>query len=338
MKITTKTTTAQVFSSKAPRAQQPGNAATCIMCFPTNLPPNDHFLRKPMVWTHNIWQKIINAKGNEKSIKDYFNLLPILETHIEELVGIRLLRAQDDSDTQQNTIKNLLQDYYVSLNVDKWETDRASSSPSVLQQMCAAAKKYRHFLATNYYFPLINTLEEEETSYRTMANEISGTTTSITPASTRKLNNNNYEVDVIDLDQLDDLLNEQRMQDDLTREEEDVEMSSTQIIEATQNPSRHAMIYVYRITIRRLHKQRAADTLKESFKKFFIALKHADSHAAIRPVYLSDANKIPAITAGTQVQQIDLVDITRYHQSWTPNQKWALTGNMVIESAIPLMN
>ena len=105
-------------------------------------------------------------------------------------------------------------------------------------------------------------------------------------------------------------------------------------IDTTQNPGKHTNIYVYRISIRRRHRQRIAKTLPQAFKKFVIAMKHADKCAAIRPVYLSDANKILSISASTQVQKPELLDISRYHQSWIPNQKWSLTGNMVIESSL----
>mmetsp|Transcript_16712 Transcript_16712/g.23826 ORF Transcript_16712/g.23826 Transcript_16712/m.23826 type:complete len:563 (-) Transcript_16712:152-1840(-) len=109
----------------------------------------------------------------------------------------------------------------------------------------------------------------------------------------------------------------------------------TQDDSLTQNPDGTTNLYRYHVSIRRLHRQRSADTLPEAFKKFVITLKHVDKFSAVRPFYVNEANKFPPINSGTQVQRPELLSISRYHQSWTPNQRWALSGNMVLESSLP---
>lgn len=154
------------------------------MCIPTEFPPKDHFLRQPIVWAHSIWHKIINDKGNESGVRDWFNLFPIIEAHIEDLIGLRLLQAQQHY-TGKNDQQVLLQDSLIALITDHWRTDKSYTSPSVLQQMCTAAKQYKHILSQNYYFPLLPFITdgdlEESYSQLQMANNISGT--DFTPAS-----------------------------------------------------------------------------------------------------------------------------------------------------------
>lgn len=142
------------------------------------------------------------------------------------------------------------------------------------------------------------------------------------------MHRNNYDVDFIDLDKLDSVIAQQREQDG-----QDTEM--TQDDSLTQNPDGTTNLYRYHVSIRRLHRQRSADTLPEAFKKFVITLKHVDKFSAVRPFYVNEANKFPPINSGTQVQRPELLSISRYHQSWTPNQRWALSGNMVLESSLP---
>ena len=293
-----------------------------------DFPPEGHFLRQPIVWAHSIWNKIVNNKGNETEIRACFNLFPIVEAHIEDLIGLRFLQAQQhyDGACDQQT---LLQDPIVATITDHWKTDKIYSSPSVFQQVCMTAKQYKHILSQNYYFPLLPFLIDDEAedfhSTFKMANNISGTDFSL--AST-VLQRKEYEVDYIDLDKLDSVIARQQEQDG-----QDAEMTQDDSIMMPSDTDKHTNLYRYRISIRRLYRQRSADTLPEAFKKFVIALKHVDKFSAVRPFYVSEANKFPPINSGTQVQRPELINISRYHQSWTPNQKWALTGNMVLESS-----
>ena len=57
-----------------------------------------------------------------------------------------------------------------------------------------------------------------------------------------------------------------------------------------------------------------SEKIADAFKRFYIALKHADKHAAIRPYYVNDANRVPSISASTQVQNPDHLDLSRYHK------------------------
>ena len=88
-------------------------------------------------------------------VRNCFNVLPILEAHIEDLIGLQFLKAQQKISEKSDSCKQLSQDNYVQLNIDHWETKKANNTPSVLQQLCTAAKKYKHYLSSNYYFPLL---------------------------------------------------------------------------------------------------------------------------------------------------------------------------------------
>jgi len=77
-----------------------------------------------------------------------------------------------------------------------------------------------------------------------------------------------------------------------------------------------------------------SEKIADAFKRFYIALKHADKHAAIRPYYVNDANRVPSISASTQVQNPDHLDLSRYHKGRYPNQKFSLVGHIVLESSL----
>ena len=74
---------------------------------------------------------------------------------MEDIIGLKILNAKQDPNIMHDVCRDILQDYYDMLNIDQWETNKSMKSPSVLQQLCTAAKKYRHFLSSNYYFPLL---------------------------------------------------------------------------------------------------------------------------------------------------------------------------------------
>ena len=300
------------------------------MCLPSKIPDKDHFLRLPVLWTHNVWEKIINSRGNEPEIKKYFQLFPVLDAHIEDLISLHLTQAYQYTTNANEKLQSILQDYFVTINIDKWDSTKTPQYPSVLQQMCSAAVKYRNILTTNYYYPLYSEtaavpdyIEADKTK-----NQISGSDTATsTPMAID--NNQNFNVDVIDLAQLDSLISQQLIQDDSTEDQ----LSSTPA--PTQNANRHASMFVYRVVLRRLYGVKTPGTSRsEAFKSFYIAMKHEDNQAAVRPFYSGDANKLPSITASTQVQKPELIDIQRYHRGFIPNQKFSLTGEMVIESSL----
>ena len=278
---------------------------------------------------HNVWQKIINSRGNEKEIKKYFQLFPILDAHIEDLISLHIIQAQQCIHNATTTLDHVLQDYFVTINIDNWDSQTKPQYPSVIQQMCNAAVRYKNILTTNYYYPLY--IEEEHHQHTasletdTMANQISG---SATDPSTPMAIDNNFHVDVIDLAQLDSLISQQ-LNDDANNE------SLSMTPDATQNVHRHASLFVYRIVLRRLYGVKTPGISRnEAFKSFYIAMKHEDNQAAIRPFYSGDEQKLPSITASTQVQQPEQIDIQRYHRGFVPNQKFSLTGEMVIESTL----
>lgn len=225
--------------------------------------------------------------------------------------------------------KQILQDYFVKVNLDKWDSSVAPRYPSVVQQMCSAAKKYKNILQENYYYPLYDDSETyTNTTYLEdfkMTNQISGSANeSPTPMAV-----DNFNVDVIDLAQLDSLISQQLVQDEPTTEP----LSLTPA--PTQNVSRHTSLFVYRIVLRRLYGVKTPGISRsEAFKSFYIAMKHEDNQAAVRPFYSGDEQKLPSITASTQVQKPELIDIQRYHRGFIPNQKFSLTGEMVIESSL----
>jgi len=93
-------------------------------------------------------------------------------------------------------------------------------------------------------------------------------------------------------------------------------------------------IRLYRTEIKRLYNLRTPEKIGEAFKRFFIALKHADNFAAIRPFYSDDAKRIPVLSDATQVQRPEAISLQKYHHSWATNQRFSLTGRVVIESSL----
>lgn len=90
-------------------------------------------------------------------------------------------------------------------------------------------------------------------------------------------------------------------------------------------------MYIHCLDIKRIFK--TPEKTCETFKRFLIALKKVDPHAAVRPVYAGDENRVPLITSSTQVQNPELLDMSKYHKSWTPNQRFGLSGQILIESS-----
>ena len=98
------------------------------MCFPTGVSPRGHFLREPIIWASNVWKRITEIQGSDESIvTKYFALLPVLDSHIDDLVDMRLL--QDRKINTRLTREDLLQDFYVSVNLDLWSEHRATAQP-----------------------------------------------------------------------------------------------------------------------------------------------------------------------------------------------------------------
>jgi hypothetical protein len=189
--------------------------------------------------------------------------------------------------------------------------------------MCTAQKS-QNFLSKNFYFPLpIQT--DHETAFLEFYSKMAE---NINPVSTTQTSPvNPFDVDIIDMDNLASLISEQQQRDsDFPIEEQEAHIGTTQ-------ESLTADMYVHRIDIKRLF--RTPEKRSEVFKKFFIALKKVDPHAAVRPVYTGDNNKIPILNSSTQVHNPDLLDIDKYHKSWTPNQRYGLSGQIVIETSHP---
>jgi hypothetical protein len=281
------------------------------------IPPKNHILYKPITWTQDVWRQIIQYQGNPTEITRLFNLFPAIEAYIEDTISLHLMRNIIQDST------NILLDDYVKIQTDDWETERATQNPSVLQQMCTAQKS-QNFLSKNFYFPLpIQT--DHETAFLEFYSKMAE---NINPVSTtQKSPVNPFDVDIIDMDNLASLISEQQQRDsDFPIEEQEAHIGTTQ-------ESLTADMYVHRIDIKRLF--RTPEKRSEVFKKFFIALKKVDPHAAVRPVYTGDNNKIPILNSSTQVHNPDLLDIDKYHKSWTPNQRYGLSGQIVIETSHP---
>ena len=194
--------------------------------------------------------------------------------------------------------------------------------------MCIAVKKYQHILSTNYYFPLFFDEENKEPKENNMTNPISASNMVVeTTAATNTQANNEFQVDLIDLETLDSLIEEQQRND--AEEEEEVIQ--------TQNDDIHradGVVYVHRVELRHMLKMRTPEKISESFKNFYIAFKRADTHAVIRPFYKNDAYRISSINDSTQVQKPETLDMSRYHQGFRPNQRISLTGKMVLETKL----
>ena len=166
--------------------------------------------------------------------------------------------------------------------------------------------------------------EQPNETSSTMTNPVSGTTNN-NDEEMENTNNNNYHVDKIDLEQLDQLLAQQRVTD------RDESMSQTQDT-ATQPQDQQKKVFVYRIELYR--KFNSQTSIRDLFKSFYLAFRKVDPHAAIRPIYTNDASRIPSISAPTQVQKMEQIDLSRYHQGFVRNQIFSLTGKMVLESAL----
>ena len=293
-------------------------ADTCtIMCLPTQIPPKQHFLYQPILWTQEVWKNISIYKGNVLEITRLFNLLPVIEAYMEDTIGLYLMR---------NLVHNnasILQDALVQVQTDVWDTDRCTQRPSVLQQLCTAADIQQHPITTNYYFPLQQDLDIDlPVFFSTMAENLNPANVSPTTDDDRR-----FEAEFIDTNVLEELIQEQHQRD---------RSISTQPVEDQLTQSQYVPngnMYLHRIDFKRIF--RTPEKRCETFKRFFIALKKVDQHSAIRPVHVHDATRIPVINTPTQVQDPELIDIEKYHKSWTPNQRYGLSGQILIESSFP---
>jgi hypothetical protein len=61
------------------------------MCIPSQIPPKQHFLYKPIVWTQEVWRNISLYQGNVTEITRLFNLLPAIEAYMEDTIGLYLI-------------------------------------------------------------------------------------------------------------------------------------------------------------------------------------------------------------------------------------------------------
>ena len=283
---------------------------------PAQIPDKYHFLYGPITWTHKVWRQISRSQGNTSEVYRLYNLLPAIEAYIEDKIGLQLIGSLVNETT------DILQDRFVQIQVDSWKTDKAKHLPSVLQQLCIDKPLQDDFLSSNFYTPLRKLIEpdcEFSEFMKTMAQDNS---TKIS-ASTQTNSPNPFTVDMIDLNNLDLLIQEQQQRDADSPDQDDA-MSQTQ---AAANTNMH----IYRIEMKRIFK--TPEKTCETFKRFFIALKKIDPHAAVRPVYANDANRIPPISTSTQVQNPELLDLSKYHKSWTPNQRYGLSGQLLIETS-----
>ena len=303
------------------RAGQAQKADTCnIMCMPAQIPHRNHFLYQPIRWTQNVWSQIVNAQGNENDVRRLFNLIPAIEAHIEDKIGLQLISSlvKDSS--------NILQDAFVKIYIDNWRTDNVVQYPSVLQQMCLAPPEPKPSFASNYYHILPH-FTDFDTDLSDPIVTMSQQNPNQVSASTQSSNSNQqFAVDMIDLETLETLIQEQQQRDSSMISDQDIVDSISQ----TQNAV-SASIHVFRVEMKRIFK--TPEKTGETFKRFFIALKKVDPHAALRPVYSNDANRVPPISSPTQVQNPELIDTTKYHKSWTPNQRYGLSGQLLIETS-----
>ena len=281
-------------------------------------PPKNHFLYRPVKWTHEVWRHIQRYRGNASEIKRLFNLLPVIESHIEDAIGVQLTKhiLQDPSE--------FLQDEFVRVQTDNWRTDKHTQFPSVLQQLCSAAYASAPILASNYYYPLeifaefLTDFYENTMMDQSDVNKVS--------AETQTTTENRFDVEIIDMENLESLIQEQQQRDQLVQEQ-----VSGDHVSQTQ-AAVHTNMYIHRLDVKRIFK--TPEKTGETFKRFFIALKKVDPHAAVRPVYAGDANRVPVINSSTQVQNPELLDLSKYHKSWTPNQRYGLSGQLLIESSL----
>jgi hypothetical protein len=135
---------------------------------------------------------------------------------MENLICFKLIEETENVSSPPN--QNILQDYFVTIQVDNWSSKNTTQHPSVIQQMCEAAERYRDILAFNYYFPLQKFIDDQDPESDTMT-----TPTNISPATpppgtdsttqTSIPNNHNFHVDMIDLEDLTSLIRDQQEQD-----------------------------------------------------------------------------------------------------------------------------
>ena len=312
------------FPSKAPGAGRPQNVATCThMCLPAqSIPHKNHFLYAPVKWTYDVWKTILQHKGNTSEVNRLFNLLPAIEAYIEDSIGLQLTKSII------NNSSIILQDPFVKVQVDDWKTRKPTQYPSVFQQLSTAAKETPDSFTSNFYLPLAELTDfysDINELYTTMASPNANPVSATTQASDA----NDFDVDLIDMDNLETLIREQQQRDQIApRNEQEDPVSQTQTAVNTS-------MYLHRVDVKRIFK--TPEKTCETFKRFFIALKKVDPHAAIRPVYAGDANRVPVINSSIQVQNPELLDVTKYHKSWTPNQRYGLSGQLLIESSFEFL-
>jgi len=288
------------------------------MCIHDKIPPKNHFLYQPITWTHKVWHKIVQAQGKHEEIQRLFNLLPAIEAYIEDKIGLQL------TSSLVNNTSDILQDNFVKIQVDDWQKGHATQLPSVLQQLCTTPTRPKVALSENFYWP-IQISSEFDPDFTEIIAMTSRTNQNQVSASTQGSGPNPFAVDLIDLDNLDALIQEQQQRDG-----ENPEQETEEPISQSQSAT-NANMHIFRVEVKRIFK--TPEKTCETFKRFFIALKKIDPHAAIRPVYANDANRFPPISSPTQVRNPELLDISKYHKSWTPNQRYGLSGQLLIETS-----
>ena len=245
-----------------------------------------------------IWRNIAKYRGNAEEIERLFNLFPLVEAFIEDSIGLQLHKSniRDSLD--------IVNDVFVKFQIDNWQTDRRPKYPSVLQQLSTTPSEISDSCSSNFYFPLDDLIDFhlDYCDLELMMSQPNINTVSVpTPAST----GDEFNVDLIDLDSLETLIQAQQQKDlAAPRQEPEDLVSQTQSAVNTN-------MYLHRLDVKRIFKtpEKTCDT----FKRFFIALKKVDPHASIRPVYAGDANRVPVINSSIQVQNPELLDISKYH-------------------------
>jgi len=282
------------------------------------MPHKNHFLYTPVKWTYAVWSNILKHKGNASEINRLFNLLPAIEAYIEDSIRLQLTR---DIIQESSTI---LQDAFVQIQVDNWRIRKIAQHPSVQEQLSTTTMAATNFLESNFFFPLesFTDLYADLSDVYLMMSQPNANPVRATPQA---CSTNEFDFDLIDMDNLESLVQEQQQRDQVVSRTEQDELLSQALTAVNRN------IYIHRVDVKRIFK--TPEKTCETFKCLFIAIKKVDPHAAIHPVYAGDANQVPIINSSIQVQNVELLNVSKYHKSWTLNQRYGLSGQLLIESS-----
>ena len=213
---------------------------------------------------------------------------------------------------------------FVQIQVDNWRIGKIAQHPSVQEQLSTTTTAATNFLESNFFFPLesFTDLYADLSDVYLMMSQPNANPVRATPQA---CSTNEFDFDLIDMDNLESLVQEQQQRDQAVSRTEQDELLSQALTAVNRN------IYIHRVDVKRIFK--TPEKTCETFKPFFIAIKKVDPHAAIHPVYAGDANQVPVINSSIQVQNAELSNVSKYHKSWTPNQRYGLSGQLLIESS-----